>query len=143
MSFGALNINVTLQISNKILFEESFGDALSDDPLQICLTYFGLDFDIDRSFDEVNALLNSSPPIDTNKWNSIIKQPVPSGKKLKASSKSPLEFKLKLLLGTLENAFLRDENTLLVIISSPLNDKKKSKVLSILREYKEALRWTI
>ena len=28
MSFGALNIVVTLQISNKILFEEPFGDAL-------------------------------------------------------------------------------------------------------------------
>ena len=28
MSFEALNINVTLQISNKILFEEPFGDAL-------------------------------------------------------------------------------------------------------------------
>ena len=28
MSFGALNIDVALQISNKILFEESFGDAL-------------------------------------------------------------------------------------------------------------------
>ena len=28
MSFGALNIEVALQIINKILFEESFGDAL-------------------------------------------------------------------------------------------------------------------
>ena len=29
MSFGALNVDITLQISNKILFEKSFGDALS------------------------------------------------------------------------------------------------------------------
>lgn len=28
MSFGVLNIDVALQISNKILFEEPFGDAL-------------------------------------------------------------------------------------------------------------------
>ena len=28
MSFGALNINVALQINNKILFEEPFGDTL-------------------------------------------------------------------------------------------------------------------
>ena len=28
MSFGVLNINVTLQINNKILFEEFFDDAL-------------------------------------------------------------------------------------------------------------------
>lgn len=75
-----------------------------------------MDFDIDRSFDEVNALLDLSPPINTNKWDSRIEQPVPSRKKLKASSESPLELKLKLLPGTLEYAFLRDENTLLVII---------------------------
>ena len=29
MFFGALNIDVALQISNKILFEEPFGDALT------------------------------------------------------------------------------------------------------------------
>ena len=28
VSFGVLNIDVALQISNKILFEEFFGDAL-------------------------------------------------------------------------------------------------------------------
>ena len=28
MSFGVLNIEMALQIINKILFEESFGDAL-------------------------------------------------------------------------------------------------------------------
>ena len=33
MSFGALNIDVALQISNKILFEESFGYALSFVPV--------------------------------------------------------------------------------------------------------------
>ena len=33
MSFGALNINIALQISNKILFEEPFGDALRIDSL--------------------------------------------------------------------------------------------------------------
>ena len=29
VSFGALNINVALQINNKILFEDPFGDALT------------------------------------------------------------------------------------------------------------------
>ena len=42
--------------------------SISDDPLQTCLTSFGLDFDIDRSVNEVNALLDSTPSMDTNKW---------------------------------------------------------------------------
>ena len=37
MSFGALNINMTLQISNKILFEKPFGDTLIT--LQPCYNY--------------------------------------------------------------------------------------------------------
>ena len=45
----------------------TFLSNLSDDPLQTCLTHFGLDFDIDRSVDEVNALLDSAPSMDTNK----------------------------------------------------------------------------
>ena len=49
------------------LVDDTFVLNLSDDPLQTCLTHFGLDFDIDRSIDEVNALLDSAPSTDTNK----------------------------------------------------------------------------
>ena len=45
------------------LVDDTFLLNLSDDPLQTCLTHF----DIDRSVDEVNALLNSAPSMDTNK----------------------------------------------------------------------------
>ena len=40
MSFGALNIDVALQISNKILFEEFFSDALSPIIFLICFLHF-------------------------------------------------------------------------------------------------------
>ncbi|KAH9704912.1 hypothetical protein KPL70_011658 [Citrus sinensis] len=56
----------------EILVDNIFLSNLSDDPLQTCLTHFGLDFDIDRSVDEVNALLDSTPSMDTNKWKSIV-----------------------------------------------------------------------
>ena len=38
-----------------------------DNPLQTCLAHFDLDFDIDRLVDEVNALFNSSPSMDSYK----------------------------------------------------------------------------
>ena len=39
------------------LVDNTFLLNLSDHPLQTCLTHFGLDFDIDRSVDEVNVSL--------------------------------------------------------------------------------------
>ena len=42
------------------LVDNTYLSNLSDDHLQTCLTHFGLDFDIDRSVDEVNALLDSA-----------------------------------------------------------------------------------
>ena len=49
------------------LVDDSFVSNLSNDPLQTYLTHFGLDFNIDRSIDEVNALFDSAPSMDTNK----------------------------------------------------------------------------
>ena len=43
------------------IINNSFLSNLNDDPLQTCLTHFGLNFDIDRSVEEVNALLDSAP----------------------------------------------------------------------------------
>ena len=83
LSFGnmtmELNIfNITKQPHNTYdeiidvdLIEEiiknTFLSNFSDDPLQTCLTDFGLNFDIDRSVDEVNASLDSTLSMDTNK----------------------------------------------------------------------------
>ena len=125
------------------LVDNIFLSNLSNDPLQTCLTHFDLNFDIDRSVDEMNALLDSTPSINTNKWKSIVEQLAPSEKKLIPSSKSPPKLDLKPLPNTLEYAFLGEENTLPVIISSSLNDKQKGKLLEVLKEHKEVLGWTI
>ncbi|KAH9780390.1 hypothetical protein KPL71_008058 [Citrus sinensis] len=149
LSFGnmtmELNIfNITKQPHNaddgivdvdliEALVDDTFLSNHSDDPLQTCLTHFCLDFDIDRSVDEVNALLDSTPSMDTNKWKSRVEQLAPSEKKLIPSSEkklipsseSPPKLELKLLPNTLEYAFLGEESTLRVIISSSLNDEQK------------------
>ena len=115
------------------------GSNLSDDPLQTCLTHFGLDFDIDRSVEEVNALLDSTPSMNTNKWKSKVEQLASSEKKLIPSSESLPKLELKPLPNTLEYAFLGEESTLLVIISSCLNDEQKGKLLDVLKEHKGTL----
>ena len=62
----------------EILVDNTFFSNLSNDPLQTYLTHFALDFDIDISVDEVNALLDSAPSMDTNKWKLRVKQLAPS-----------------------------------------------------------------
>ena len=125
------------------LVDDTFISNLSDDPLQTCLTHFGLDFDIDRSVEEVNALLDSAPSMDTNQWKSRVEQLAPSENKLIPSSESPPKLELKPLPNTLEYAFLGEESALSVIISSSLNDGQKGKLLDVLKEHKGALGWTI
>ena len=84
--------------SIEALVDDSFISNLSDDHLQTCLTHFGFDFDIDRSVNEVNALLDSAPSMDTNKWKSIVEQLAPSEKKLIPSSESPPKLELRRVL---------------------------------------------
>ncbi|KAK9177533.1 hypothetical protein WN944_029556 [Citrus x changshan-huyou] len=81
------------------------------------------------SVDEINALLDSTLSMDTNKWKSRVEQLAPSEKKLSPSSKSPPKLDLKPLLNTLEYAFFGEESTLPVIISSSLNDKQKDQIV--------------
>ena len=81
--------------------------------------------------------------MDTNKWKSRVEQVAPSEMKLIPLSESPSKLELKPLPNTLEYAFLGEESTLPVIISSSLNDEQKGKLLDVLKEHKGALGWTI
>jgi len=49
-----------------ILDSHTFENSCYDDPLEKCLAHFGKNFDINESIDEVNALLDFVPVIDTN-----------------------------------------------------------------------------
>ena len=48
------------------LVEESLPNTLLEDPLEKCLAHFGIDFDDDDVINEVNALLDSTPLLDTS-----------------------------------------------------------------------------
>ncbi|KAH9744056.1 hypothetical protein KPL70_003526 [Citrus sinensis] len=112
------------------LVDNTFFSNFSNDPLQTCLAHFGLNFDIDRSVDEVNALLYSAPSMDTNKWKSRVEQLTPSEKKLSPSSESPLKLEIKPLPntsftdivntpGALEKTFSNSEKVKKIIRSLP------------------------
>ena len=91
------------------LIDNTFFSNFSDDPLQTCLTHFGLDFDIDISIDEVSTLLDSATSVNTNKCMLRVEQLAPSEKKIIPSSESPPKLELKQLSNTLEYAFLGEE----------------------------------
>ena len=54
-----------IDVSVNHTFEESF----YENHLEKCLAHFGMNFDIEESIGEVNALLDSVPIMDTNLWD--------------------------------------------------------------------------
>lgn len=55
------------------------------DPLEVCLAHFGYDFDDGSVICKVNALLDSTPLLDTNKWKSKLEPLVLSESRLVSS----------------------------------------------------------
>jgi len=73
---------------------------------------FWIEFDIDESMDEVKALLDFVPVIDTNQWKTKVELLPVSTSVLVPSIIEPLKLELKPLLDTLKYAFLGDSATL-------------------------------
>ena len=44
----------------------TFEESCYEDPLDKCLTYFGMNFNIEKSIEEMNALLDYFPIMNTN-----------------------------------------------------------------------------
>ncbi|KAL2487263.1 Protein of unknown function (DUF668) [Abeliophyllum distichum] len=116
------------------LVDDSFVSTNCDNALKMCLMHFGSYFDVDSSINEVNILLESVPVMDTTKWKQKIK-PLPTiEKKNILSVQQPPKLELKALSDTLQYAFLGEDNTLPVIISSFLNDAQKELEQSLRRK---------
>ncbi|MGV7343260.1 hypothetical protein PJI17_31680, partial [Mycobacterium kansasii] len=49
-----------------------------EDPLETCLAQHGMDFDTDSPIHEVNALLDSTPVLETEKWKAKVEPLHPS-----------------------------------------------------------------
>ncbi|KAH9722991.1 hypothetical protein KPL70_006933 [Citrus sinensis] len=125
------------------LVEDSFISNHNDDPLEACLTHSDLSFNDDSAIAEISALLDAPLITDTTKWKTKSELLPHSEKKIGPSAEAPPKLELKALPDTLEYAFLGESDTLPVIISSSLDLEQKGKLLGILKEYKEAIGWTI
>jgi len=121
----------------------TFQEPCYEDLLEKCLVHFGMNFDIEESIEEVNALLDFVPIMDTNLWRRKV-EPLPLSTSVPISSiVEPPKLELKPIPSTLKYAFLEESETLSIIISSHLDKSQEEKMLDILGEHREAIGWTI
>lgn len=148
ISFG--NMKVRLNIFNAFqhppnrnecffldVIEESIEDLLpcmlTTDPLEACLTHFGLDdFDTKQYINEVNTLLDTatnanSPPLRAPRES----LPLTSSTPHIPSLESPSTLELKPLLDKLQYALLGSNDTLPIIIASDLQKDRESSLLML------------
>ena len=121
----------------------TFEESCYKDSLEKFLAHCGMNFDIDESREEVNALLDFVLIMNTNLWKPKV-EPLPMSTSVPLPSIIELtKLELKPLLDTLKYVFLGDSKILSVIISSHLDEDQEGKLLDILSEHKEALDWII
>ena len=110
------------------------------DALEFCLKHFGQEWDDSNYTNEVNQMLESTIPTTNH-------EPEPSPCSLFEASEpvesKPPELELKPLPKTLKYAFLGPNDSLPVIIASNLTLSQEEELLSVLREHKEAIGWSI
>ena len=72
------------------LIENTWMQFHFEDIVQTCLAHFGNDFDWEESFEEVNALLESTIPMDVGKWQQKV-EPFPPSPSSSSSLTSIIE----------------------------------------------------
>jgi hypothetical protein len=125
--------------------EELLPRLLMKDPLKACLNHFSSDnFDVEQYIGEVQSLLDSAAPIDCPPWKAAKEAlPLTSGTPPIPSLESPPKLELKPLADKLKYAFLGSNETLPVIIAFDLQEDQESELISVLKEHKEAIGWTL
>jgi hypothetical protein len=63
---GNEEVNEVYMVEN--LVHDTFIQSSLEDPLEACTSHFGGTFDIEKSVEEVNTLLDSTPLLSANKW---------------------------------------------------------------------------
>ncbi|XP_028094375.1 uncharacterized protein LOC114294434 [Camellia sinensis] len=125
------------------LVHDEFIESSYEDPLEACLAHFGCNLDIDESIEQVNALLDSIPVMNINKWQPKLALLLISLTSSLPSLVEPPKLELKPLPNTLKYVFFGPSESLLVIIASDLEDANEHKLLEVLKEHKEAIGWSI
>ncbi|XP_038975731.1 uncharacterized protein LOC120106749, partial [Phoenix dactylifera] len=111
------------------IVEDALVPSLSSDPLETCLTYFG-NTDINQNFREISAILDSAPLLDTDRWKSRFEElPTRNNSPLPSSVQAP-KLELKPLPSELKYAYLGQEETFPVIISSQLEQSQEGELPS-------------
>ncbi|XP_024178805.1 uncharacterized protein LOC112184801 [Rosa chinensis] len=121
---------------------ESFVLNSSQDPLEVCLTQSGMDFDAKKEVDELEKLLNVAPVFESRKWNQFESLPLSTNKVVPSIQQAP-KLELKPLPQHLKYVFLGEFETLPVIIASDLCEEDDKKLLQVLQGHKTAIGWTI
>jgi hypothetical protein len=126
------------------LVQDQFNLTCFSNPLESCLVN-SLDFDDDEDSEvaHICSVLNSSQVLEVNAWRPKFEELPPRNIMPVLSSVEAPKLELKPLPVELKYAFLGQEETFPVVISSKLNDEQESKLLKILRMHKGAIGWTI
>jgi hypothetical protein len=91
----------------------------------------------------IYSLLNEEEVMGTERWVPTFEALPLAKPKTLPSTIQPPKLELKTLPSTLKYAFLGDSDTFPVVISSSLDDHQEQALLTILRDHKRAIGWTI
>ena len=134
-----MDINFIQEVSEDLTHHS----MVSEDPLAFFVAHFGMYFDVEESIREVNALLDSVPSYPPGQWRQKPEPLNPSNPPPLPSSESPPQLDIKPLPENMKYAFIGPSKTLPVIIASDLSSPQEDALLNVLKEHREALRWTM
>jgi hypothetical protein len=116
------------------LVEETVNGLSSDDHLGERLTADGSDMNLDTLLEQADAMLDSVTTSETN---------IEETTDTSSSAFEHAKRELKPLPDTLKYKYLDPNESLLIIISSDLDEAQEQELLNVLREHKEAIGWSI
>ena len=159
LSFG--NMTVNLNIFNVIKGMGDEGDVCEvnmvdsvvqkyednvshDDPLKLCLVSPSWDEEVTTLESEfLYSIIEHHEILEVNGWAPKFEPLLPNEDKALPSEERPPKLELKPLPTHLKYAFLGEEETFPIIISSSLELNQENQLLEILRTHRTALGWTI
>ncbi|KAJ8747653.1 hypothetical protein K2173_012998 [Erythroxylum novogranatense] len=126
--------------STRAILNDSTMNALTNDPFTVALTTLN-EFDEEEILEYINLLDAGS---SFRSYRQVI-EPLNNSKDevAKPSIEVPPELELKQLPHHLKYAYLGENSTLPVIVSTELTNVQEKKLLSILKGHKRAIGWTI
>ena len=115
-----------------------------DDPLKLCLVSPSWDKEVTTLESEfLHSVIEHAEVLEINGWAPKFEPLPPNEDKALHSEERPPKLELKPLPTHLKYAFLREEETFPVIISTSLDLTQEQQLLEILKTHRTAIGWTI